>query len=255
MAKTPKRAEKAASLSKKAKDAPEPQDLDPAQEALFREVEEDLRAEQMQKLWKQYGSYVIGAAVLIVAIVAGFQGWSTWQASVRADEAGRYFTAIDATGSDATVDDDALIALGKEGQTGYAEMARIRHANDLAAAGDTAGAIVAYDALSSDGGAPKPVRDLAAMLAALNAMDLEDPATVRGRLTPLAADDGAWRFMARELIATLDMRAGNADAARDMFTALTEERDAPPGVRTRASEYLSMLGGPATNVDADGGEG
>ena len=40
---------------------------------LFREVEEELRRERMEKLWKQYGNYVIAAAALIVIIVLGYK--------------------------------------------------------------------------------------------------------------------------------------------------------------------------------------
>jgi len=251
VAKTPRRAEKVSARSDKGKGASEAQqqELDPAQEALFREVEEDLRAEQMHRLWKQYSSYVIGAAALVVVVVAGFQGWTAWQASVRAAEAERYFTAVAVEGGDQA----ALVALGQDGRTGYAGLARLQHANALAAAGDTAGAIGAYDSLSSDGSAPKPVRDLAAMLAALRAIDVEDAATLRGRLAPLSADESPWRFMALEVLGTLNIRAGDTVTARQIFSTLAGEREAPPGVRARASEFLTLLG--ESNEGQGGGEG
>jgi len=229
VAKTPKRA---------GPETPPPDELDPAQEALFREVEEDLRADQMRKLWQRYGGYVIGTAVLIVAVVAGFQGWTAWQASVRADEAQRYFTAVQA----GVPVDDALLALAREGQTGYAALAALQRANSLAEAGKTAEAIAAYDAVSSDGRLPGAIREAAAMVAALYAMDVESETSLRGRLTPLTEDGGAWRFMALELLALLDLRSGNTDAARQAFTELSQAREAPAGVRARASERLVMMG-------------
>lgn len=243
VAKTPKRSDQEPAA---------PAELDPAQEALFREVEEDLRAEQMRKLWKRFGPYVIGAAVLIVAIVAGFQGWTAWQASVRTAEAERYFSAAREDG----VDRDALAALAAEGRTGYADLAALRRANDLARDGATAQAVDAYDAVSSDGSVPMPVRDLAAMLAALHALDLDSSAAVRGRLTPLTAEDSPWRFMARELLAVLAMRDGTGAEARTAFAALRDEREAPPGVRARAAEMLAVLGGaPEAPEPGAGSEG
>ncbi|WP_170294882.1 tetratricopeptide repeat protein [Roseospira navarrensis] len=243
MAKTPRRPEKETRKGGTAPDAGQGGDdrgtVDPAEEALFREVDEDLRAEQMQKLWKQYGGYIVGAAVMVVAIVAGFQGWTAWQASVRADEAERYFNAVSGPG----VGGPALEALAENGETGYAPLARLQRANQLADEGDTAGAIAAYDALASDGGEPTPLRHLASLLAALHAMEVEDPTSVRGRLSPLTADDSPWRFLARELMATLDMKEGRTAEARETFAALVDERDAPPGVRSRATEFLAMLGG------------
>jgi hypothetical protein len=40
---------------------------------IFQEVEEDVRRERYEKLWKKYGNYIIALAVLIVAGVAAWQ--------------------------------------------------------------------------------------------------------------------------------------------------------------------------------------
>ena len=43
---------------------------------LFREVNEELRREQMKKLWDKIGPLVIGGAVAIVVIIGGSQWWA-----------------------------------------------------------------------------------------------------------------------------------------------------------------------------------
>ena len=58
----------------------------------------------------------------------------------------------------------------------------------------------------------------------------------------LLADDNAWRFSARELIATVAVREGRTAAAVADFRTLTEAADAPPGVRARAQQMLNALG-------------
>ena len=232
MAKTPRR-------DGKAPEAPGPEELDPAEQALFREVDEDLRAERMRALWKRYGAYVIGAAVLVVVIVAGFQGWTAWQASVQADESRRYFQAI----AGETLDRQALTELAGDGRTGFAAMADLQAARDLAQSGDIDGAIAALDALSSDGTRPLPVRNVAAMLAALYALDVESPQAVRGRVSGLTQEDSPWRFMAREILALNALNVGDEAEARRLFAELGNAREAPPGVRARASELLALLGG------------
>jgi hypothetical protein len=242
VAKTPRR-------NGKAPDAPDPDELDPAQQALFREVDEDLRAERMRALWKQYGAYVIGAAVLVVAIVAGFQGWTAWQASVQADESRRYFQAV----AGETLDRQALTDLAGDGRTGFAAMADLQAARDLAQAGDAVGAIAALDALSSDGTRPLPVRNVAAMLAALYALDVESAQAVRGRVSGLTAEDSPWRFMAREIMALSALNAGDEAEARRLFADLGNAPEAPPGVRARASELLALMGGGANDGANDGG--
>ena len=51
---------------------------DPEQENLFKEIDEELRQEKMALLWKRYGTFIIGAAVLVVSSVAAFQAWQAW---------------------------------------------------------------------------------------------------------------------------------------------------------------------------------
>ena len=54
---------------------------DPVQENLLREIQEDLRRERLEKLWKRYGSVLIGAALAIVVAVAAYQAWKAWELS------------------------------------------------------------------------------------------------------------------------------------------------------------------------------
>ncbi len=239
-----------------AKDQSAPEEMDAAQEALFREVEEDLRAEQMQRLWKRYGGYVITAAAAVVAIVAGFEGWTAWQASVRAGEAERYFAA-DSVRERADPDPATrqLGALSDEGRTGYAALAALRRAEMLASEGRTTEAIVAYDALSAKGGAPQATRDLAAMLAALHALDVEDTVSVRGRLRPLTAEGNPWRPLAQEMLALLDLNAGDPAAARTTYQGLVSDPGIPDGVRRRAADMLAALGGTVDPESSGGSAG
>ena len=43
---------------------------------IFREVEEDVRRERLEKIWKAYGTYIV---VAIVLLFAGIGGWQFWQ--------------------------------------------------------------------------------------------------------------------------------------------------------------------------------
>ena len=42
-------------------------------DSLLREVEEEIRREQMQKIWQRYNGLILGAAALIVLGVGGLQ--------------------------------------------------------------------------------------------------------------------------------------------------------------------------------------
>ena len=47
---------------------------------IFREVEEELRRDRAEELWKKYGRYVIALAALVILAVGGVQGWRAYDA-------------------------------------------------------------------------------------------------------------------------------------------------------------------------------
>ena len=47
----------------------------PKEEAFLREVDEELRREQIQTMWKRYGRYGLGALLLLLAAFAAFLFW------------------------------------------------------------------------------------------------------------------------------------------------------------------------------------
>ncbi len=75
-------------------------------------------------------------------------------------------------------------------------------------------------------------------------MQIDDgnPETLMSRLEPLAADGNPWRYTARELQAVLALRSGDTARARELFTRLADDMDAPDSLRTRATEMLRALG-------------
>jgi hypothetical protein len=59
---------------------------------VFREVDEEVRREQLKKLWDRYSIYLIALAVLIVAAIGGWRGYEYWVAK-KAAAAGADFEA------------------------------------------------------------------------------------------------------------------------------------------------------------------
>lgn len=216
----------------------EPQ-RDAATDLLIQEVDEDLRREQYARLWKQYGSYAIGAALALVLGVAGLQGYKTWTANQRARDAQTYNTALGQIGGNRQ---QALADLGKlaaDSKTGYATLAPLTKGALLEQAGDTKAAIAEYEALANASAAPPLYRELAALKAAILSLDSAEPAALKARLEPLAK--GAYRHSATELLAMVAVRQGDVAQARSLYQQLADDAAAPVGLRGRASEMLAVL--------------
>jgi hypothetical protein len=211
---------------------------------IFAEVDEDLRADRAQKLLKKYGAALIVAAVLVVIAVAGWQAWSAHQAREAARVGTIFLDALKSATAPASRD-AALAELAKvaaEGGPGYRSLARLREASLRFDAGERDAALALWDQTAADTGADPLLRDLASLLWVWHQLDSGKPDVLRARLAKLTAPDGAWRPLAEEAQALLDIREGRKDAARDTLRRLSQDAAAPDGVRGRAGGLLERLG-------------
>jgi hypothetical protein len=211
---------------------------------IFEEVDEEVRRDRLDKLWQQYGKYLIVALVLIVGGTAASVGWREYRAMRQREFSDQFQAAAVLAEEGKTV--DAVEALGRlsgDATAGYAMLARFREAAVRAGAGDADAAIAIYEALATDDGLDQVYRDLATLLAVMHQVDTGEADALSQRLEPLAADGSAWRHTARELLAALALKSGDRTRARKEFTRLANDLQAPRGARARAAEMLRALGG------------
>lgn len=213
---------------------------------IFREIDEELRQERAEKLWRQYGKYAIGGAVAVVLAIAAYTGWQEYRTD-RQLEAGAKFAAAKALAQEGkTGDAEALFAvLGAESGTAYGILARFHAAALRASSGDRAGAVLAFRALAGDDSIDRPMRDLATLLAAQNALDAPgaDGQSIAADIEPLAQPGGAWRHLALETLGLIARSAGDPDRAKTYFQRIVDDAEAPPNVRLRASHLLNLAAG------------
>jgi len=210
---------------------------------IFREIDEDLRKENLAKLWARYGRWVIVAAVLVVVATAVGVGWRQYRQQRSAAEGTRFAAALDLVRDGKDKDAaDAFAALAQQAGGGHAMLARMEEAALKARMGDVAGALAIYDQLASDGSLDPVYRDAATLLAARAALDKGDAGGAIQRLKPLTDGTSPWHPFAIELMAFAEMKAGNSASARKSFRELADDPNAPPGARQRAAQMIAALG-------------
>ena len=211
---------------------------------LFREVDEDVRRDRFEALWKRYGRHAFAAVTLIVVVAVGVVLWLQFQERQRLAAGGQFAAAAQlAADGEPELALDEFAALADSGGRGYRLLARLRQAALLVELGDIEDAVALYDEIAADGGVDRVYQDLATLLAVMHQVDDGDPAALIARLAPMSADGNPWHFSARELTAVLAMRAGDTARARELFTDLAGDLEAPASLRARASELLAALGG------------
>lgn len=211
-------------------------------DSFIREVNDELRSEQMSKAWKRFGRILIGAAVLLVVGVAGHRGYEYWHSNNASASGDRFVTAIDLAGD--KKNDEALAAfseLEKDGTGSYPVLAKLRTAALQAEKGDKAAAIATFQAISKDNAVPALVRDVAKLRAAFLLVDTAGYEQVAAEAELLSSDGHALRFSAREVLGLAAYKADNMKQAKDWFTQITNAADAPRNVASRAQIMLDNI--------------
>ena len=207
---------------------------------IFHEVDEEVRREQLKKLWQRYGNYIIAGGLLVVVGIAGWRGYE-WLEAKRAAESGAAFEqAVTLAESGKVQEAEAAFAkLATDGTAGYRVLSRLREAAELARS-DPKAAIKAYDEIAADRAAGQVIQDLATLRAGLLLVDQTSYADLRSRLEPLTGPERAFRYSARELLALSAWKQGDVSAAKQWTEAIIGDPLTPAGARSRA-EVLSQL--------------
>ncbi|MCF8474725.1 MAG: tetratricopeptide repeat protein [Emcibacter sp.] len=211
-------------------------------EEFIREVDEDLRHQQMKNLWKKYGSYVIAFLVGTVLFVAGNVSLRNYNEGQYAKVADQY-SAVEqsVTANDM---DDALKKLGLLSDTdvvGYKILAAFREADIELSRNNNQKAVAVLDKLSKASDVDQYYRDLSALKAGMIILDDATFDDAQSRLTPLTIEGNPWKYMAKELLAMAAIKNGNMAEAKEILTQLEQDLEAPQDVKDRAKNFRSVI--------------
>jgi hypothetical protein len=211
-------------------------------DGFLREVEEELRRERLEKIWRQYGTYILAAAALIVFGVLGYKYLENSRISAAQSTGKRYQEALQlaADGKEGSATKE-FETLAKDGTGGYPSLARLQLAGALLKDGKKSEALAAYEALAKNADADEMLRSYAKLQAAALRLGQADFTEMQNRLNPLIGDESPWRYSARELLGLAAFKAGKTDEARNLLTPLLVDPKAPQTINQRAQIVLGEI--------------
>lgn len=208
---------------------------------LFDEVDEDVRRDQLKKLWDQYSIYIIAAALLIVAAVAGWRGYQYLEAKKAAEAGVAFDKAVELSEQNKHAEAEAAFNnLAATAPSGYRMLSRMHAAAELASR-DPQAAAKLYDDISADRSIGASEQELARIRAAGLLLDTASYPNMLQRLEPAAAPGATFRHSARELLALSAWRANDTVAARRWLDLIANDADTPQGLRSRAEALQALL--------------
>ncbi|MGA2056739.1 MAG: tetratricopeptide repeat protein [Bradyrhizobium sp.] len=208
---------------------------------LFDEVDEEVRREQLKKLWDRYSIYIIAGALLIIAAVGGWRGYQYLEAQKAAEAGAAFDAAIELSEQNKHAEAEAAFdKLAARAPSGYRVLARLRAAAEVATRDPKAGAKL-YDEIAADRSVGTEQQDLARIRAAGLLLDSDSYPDMLQRLEAAAKPEAAFHHTAREFLALSAWRANDTTAARQWLDLIANDGETPAAMRSRAEALQALL--------------
>jgi hypothetical protein len=207
-------------------------------ETILREVDQALAEDKTSQALKKNLPAIVGAAVMVVVGVGGWQLWTQQRAVAATKASAAYDDALKTGGDEKSI--AALEGIAAE-SGGYAALAKMRLAGERAAKGDREKALALYREVYGQSAGTKRLKDMARIRAGYLALADGRDAVLKD-VGALETDETAIGFYAREIIALAALNAGDFQNAEQLFRKAASSAEAPETVRIRAEEFAALAG-------------
>lgn len=207
---------------------------------IFREVEEEVRRERFEKIWKQYGDYIIAGVALIIIAIAGYELWQRYEENQRL-KASETFIAAQQLAETGNLNQasQAFAVVAKDAPDGYVKMARLSQAGVLQISGQRSEALMIFKSIATDDDG------LIGSIARLRGgwiLASDGPrADLDALIAPLTDPGSPWRYSAREILAYADFHAGLNAKAQQEYHDLANDKGATEPMRRRSAAMAAFL--------------
>ena len=212
-------------------------------ETFLREVDEELRREQINSFVKRYG-WLIGAAfVLILGAVGGwiwYQNHQREQVAAQGETLAAALDSLEAGNRNAAA--PKIAELEQSDVPAYRAAALFAKANSQIAANTIPAAVATLRGIAGDQTLDEAYRQAALVRQTQLEFDALPPQQVVQRLRPLARQGSAWLGSAGEMLGIAYLKLHRPDLAGPVFGAIGRDHNVPESIRTRAGQMAGSLG-------------
>ena len=212
-------------------------------ETFLREVDENLRRDQLQDIAKKYGAWIIAGVLLLLAATGGWIYWQDRQKKAAAEQSevlAQIYTDIGA-GKLTTVP-QRLDAIAGNSSGALKASAMLTRAAVAVEQNDRPLATAKFRQIAADDDLPQPYRDLALIRSTAIEFDTIRPEQVVARLQPLTKPGNPWFGSAGELTAMALIKQGKKLEAGRLFAAVAADQQVPDSIRARSVQIAGTLG-------------
>jgi hypothetical protein len=218
-------------------------------ETFKREVDENLRRDQVRDFFKAYGNWLIAGVVLFLAASGGLIWWNQHQVQRSQAQVEKLASIYQDIGKgNMAQTPQQLDELSKSGSKAVSASAIFARAALALQQNDLKLATATYKSIAGDSSFPQPYRNAALIRQTALEFDQLQPQEVIARLEPLAKAGEPWFGTAGEMTALALVKQGKRQEAGQLFAAITRDKGVPDTIRARAVQVAGSLGVDASDA-------
>ena len=216
-------------------------------DTFLREVDENLRRDQLRDFLKAYSGWLIAGVILFLAACGGYiwyQQHREKRTQQEVEQLAQIYKDI-GNGNTAKVPQQ-LDSLSNAGSKAVRASALFTRAAVAIQQNDLKLATATYKKIAEDSDMPQPYRDAALIRQTAIEFDQLQPNAVIARLQPLTTPGNPWFGSAAEMTALALIKQGKTREAGQLFATIAKDKDAPEALRARAVQIAGSLGADAS---------
>ncbi len=211
------------------------------QDALLREVVDDVKDEQFRKMWDKYGLLIIIGVALILTVTISFESIKNWQAKKYQEVSNAYSVALSLQ-NQGRLDESLEVYnyLADKASGIYADLARLQIASVYVEQDKNEDAQKVLELLAADGNLLQ-MRDVAALKLAADKLNSGAAAEDISKILQPLCERANSSALAHELMAMLYVREHQIDKALIEYEKVRYSATATEDMKSRALDMMNIL--------------
>jgi len=210
-------------------------------DAFIREVDEDVKNDNLRIFWNKYGLYVVLLVAFCLTLAVSFESIKAWK--IRRDQAmtTAYIATLNMKESGKLNESLAMLKrISEDGNGIYRDIAKLQTVNVLLEQGNKDKAVKELENIVDNLKINESLRSAARLKLVALQFDEYDSAKIEETLSPIAQDKN-WAPYAKEFMALAAIKDGDSEKAKTIYSEILALPDLSEEFRTRVLDILSVL--------------
>ena len=210
-------------------------------DAFIKEVDEDVKNDNLRIFWNKYGLYVVLFVVFCLTLAVSFESIKAWK--IRRDQAmtNAYIATLNMKENRKLNDSLSMLKkMSEDGSGIYRDIAKLQAVNVLLEQGNKEQAVAELENIVNNIKINESLRSASRLKLVALQFDEYDATKIEEILAPITQDKN-WAPYAKEYIAMAAVKDGNLERAKTIYGEILELPDLSEDMKNRVLDILSVL--------------